>query len=61
MKHSTRFESYGQYLVYGRLDKKTWSFFIDDGDGSYHQTGPHYRTKDNLLADMTRFAEEWGF
>ena len=62
MLHSTRFgDDEGQSLSYGKLDARTWSFFHDQGDGRKLRVGPHYTTKAALLADMTRYAEEFGF
>jgi hypothetical protein len=49
----TRFSN----LDYCKLDKKTWQF-VDANTGQ--QIGPHYPTKEELLADAERFAEERG-
>ena len=59
--HATRFGSGGQSLSFAMIDRGTWSFFHDDGDGDKRRVGPHYRTKAELLADATRYGESWGF
>ena len=42
-------------LTYGRADKRLWSFFNDGA-----RVGPLYASKAELLADLHRFAREFG-
>lgn len=46
-------------LYFGKQDKVGWRFVVLC-DGSYSQVGETYATKDELLADMPRYAESWG-
>ena len=44
-------------LLYARFTTTLWRF-LDASDKK--PVGPHYRTKRALLADMERFAAQWG-
>ncbi len=54
--HSTRFS----ILFYAQVDRNLWRFFVRDSDNSGASVGPHYRTKAELLGDLTRYATEYG-
>lgn len=51
-----------QELGYAHLDTNLWRFvdLIDGGTIFGACTGPHYRTKAELLADLDRYAREFG-
>lgn len=52
--HHTRFAE----LKYAQISRQEWSFFATDTES---RVGPIYRTKAELLADLTRYAKEsWG-
>ncbi len=47
-------------LCYTMQDRSLWRF-VWTGDGGQVTVGPQYRTKAELLADLTRYATEvWG-
>lgn len=47
-------------LSYMQQDRNLWRF-VFTGDGAEATVGPQYRTKAELLADLERYAREWGF
>ena len=47
-------------LRYMQQSPGLWRF-VYVGDGSESTVGPQYRTMAELLADMERYAREWGF
>lgn len=51
----TRFATLG----YRQDDTSLWRVYNMDGD-TPHAVGPHYRTKAELLADLERYANEYG-
>lgn len=53
---STRFKE----LVYANMDRGLWRLFNVDYDGEKHAVGPYYSTKAELLADLTRYATNFG-
>lgn len=55
----TRFDGLG-YLAPDKQGEP-WRF-VDTTDSTRHAVvGPHYRTKEELLADLDRYAKEYGF
>lgn len=50
----------GTALHYTNLDRGMWQFLIE-ADGFVAQTGPHYASQAELLADADRFAHGYGF
>ncbi|MCD1645206.1 hypothetical protein [Aurantimonas coralicida] len=53
-EHQTRFPE----LYFENIGPSMWSFFAAD---TRSRVGPIYRTKTELLADLTRYAREaWG-
>jgi len=52
----TRFKALG----FVQLDRPTWQFVSLDDPSHPSQVGPHYASKAELLADLTRFAAEYG-
>ena len=45
-------------LKFAQIDNGEWSFFATDTES---RVGPIYKTKAELLADLTRYAKEsWG-
>ena len=56
--HKTRYDALG----YEKHAHNLWRIVNIDGDGTTHAVGPHYRTKAELLGDLTRYASEaWGY
>lgn len=52
--HKTRF----QHLCFGQLSPYEWSlFWTEDGES---RIGPIYRSKSELLGDLTRYATNYG-
>ena len=51
----------GQRLGYLKLDTHCWRFTHREADGGWATVGPIYQTKAELLADATRYAEQFGF
>ena len=52
--HSTRFNAIG----YAKIRPGYWSFIAQDDKV---QVGPQYRSKAEMLADLTRYAaDSWG-
>ena len=50
-------------LSYSWVSRSEWSFFANDGNypGDGGRVGPLYRSKGELLADLTRYARDsWG-
>ena len=47
-------------MMFGHF-KDHWRFVNLDQDGSTHNVGPLYPTKELLLADMRRYLTEYGF
>lgn len=47
-------------LCYMQQGPRLWRF-IYVGEGRESTVGPQYRTKAELLADLERYAREWGF
>ena len=47
-------------LCYMQQDRNLWRF-VYVGEGCESVVGPQYRTKAELLADLERYAREWGF
>lgn len=61
-EHETRFrQDDGQRLVFAKL-RDHWRIMVYNApnDGP-HGVGPLYATKAELLADLTRYALEYGF
>ena len=60
--HKTRFRDAEVTLLYGKIEPGCWSIFVRDAKTQGHRrVGPLYTTKDELLADLPRYAEkEWG-
>lgn len=57
----TRFETAEIRLAFRRQFGEWRILQQDVGETSWHEVGPHYRRKDELLADLTRYAREnWG-
>jgi hypothetical protein len=56
----TRFKELG----YWRIDDRTWCFLDIEGgknaNGLYSQIGPHYPSEKALLADLDRYAFQYG-
>lgn len=52
----TRFKTLG----FVQLDPRTWQFVILDDPNHPSQVGTHYASKAELLADLTRYATEYG-
>lgn len=46
-------------LYYGKQNNVGWRFVINNS--GFAQVGPIYKTKAELLADLPRYAESWGF
>ena len=46
-------------LGYAQIDRETWQF-VETLDGPPSQVGVHYRRKAELLADVDRFATDYG-
>ena len=46
-------------LGYRQDAAQLWRIYSMDGDRP-HAVGPHYRTKTELLADLERYAQEYG-
>jgi len=60
----TRFACPEGRLYYFRMPGVGWSFAWKDtdmGDADPKRVGPIYPTKAEMLADLTRYAKEWGF
>lgn len=53
--HRTRYKELG----YVHQDTNLWRF-VDLTDGGAHYVGYHYRTRAELLADLDRYAWEFG-
>lgn len=52
--HATRYPELG----YAKIRAGLW-MVIDLSYGNPAQVGPHYATKDELLADFTRYSDAW--
>lgn len=50
-------------LLYGKVEAGLWRIFVRDTNtnGSPRSVGPLYPTKETLLADLSRYATEYGF
>ena len=61
--NATRFAEDGQSLLYAKIGNGAWSFFHMDTDAHRNpvRVGAIYKTKAELLADLYRYAKEWGF
>ncbi len=57
---TTHYKSRISHLWYGCIAPSTWVIF-DNQDGQMAQVGELYKSKDELLADLHRFATERGF
>lgn len=57
---TTHYKSRFIHLWYGCIAPATWTIF-DNQDGQMAQIGQQYKSKDELLADLQRVAEERGF
>ena len=58
----TRFElPDGQKLAFDKFGPYHWQFIHIDIDKTKSQIGPIYKTKSELLADLGRYATEFGF
>ena len=55
----TRFTGNGETLGFDRFGRD-WRFVILEGD-EQATVGPYYRTRAELLADLTNYATEYGF
>jgi hypothetical protein len=48
-------------LEYAKLDTGLWMLFaVDELDGTRSNVGRHYHSKIELLADLNRYATEYG-
>lgn len=48
-------------IAYARISPREWSFFAVDADPLGHRVGPLYRSHDEMLGDLTRYARDsWG-
>lgn len=57
---TTHYKTRIPHLWYGCIAPTTWVIF-DNSDGQMAQVGQLYKSKDELLADLQRFATERGF
>lgn len=58
--HKTQFDDGSQRLLYGQVAKGLWSFFHQEGNDAPRKVGPHYPSKETLLADLHRYGTEFG-
>lgn len=62
--HPTRFEDkkLGIRLLFAHVDTSHWRIFAHEWRESEPKpTGPIYRSRDELLADLPNIAGNWGF
>jgi len=61
--HETRYKADGQCLLYSNPAPRLWRVLHMDTkhDKQPREVGPQYLSKTELLADLPRYAEEWGF
>ena len=58
----TRFSGNGEQLGYFNQKGFGWRFCIsEDGGKRWGETGAVYKSKDEILSDLYRFATEYGF
>lgn len=58
--HSTRFAGLG-YANTNPAGAAVWRVIDRHDAGREAAVGPVYQTKDELLADLSRYAESWGY
>lgn len=61
MLRKTRFKDENSTLCFENQGRNNWRFVIKERDGSEGNVGPMYASKDELLADLRRYALEYGF